>query len=318
MRLTLKIKEYGKGKTILDKRFLKEKTMKKYTEQLPKDVLNLLESTQNKTTNLEELIRHGGYVPPSIDFITDAITILAMGKNLLLKGPTGSGKTKFAETLSYLFNQPMYSINCSVDLDAESLMGFKTLAYEDDKQTIDFIPGPVTNAMANGVFLYIDEVNMAKPETLPLINGALDYRRTVTNPFTNEMIRAKEGFNVIAAINEGYIGTVPLNEALKNRFIVIDVPYIEGKQLKELIVTNTKLTDDKTIDLFVQLSADLITAVNQGILSEEAASIRALLDACDLSTVIPIKRAILRAMVDKLEEERERELILNIVSSLFE
>lgn len=289
-----------------------------YTKHLPEDVLNMLESTQNKKTTLDELIRDGGYVPPSIDFITDAIAILAMGKNLLLKGPTGAGKTKLAETLSYLFHQPMYSINCSVDLDAESLMGFKTLTYEEDKQTIKFVPGPVTNAMTNGAFLYIDEINMAKPETLPLINGVLDYRRTVTNPFTNGIVEAKDGFNVIAAINEGYIGTVRLNEALKNRFIIIDVPYIEGKQLKELIETNTKLTDNKTINLFVQLSTDLITAVNQGILSEEAASIRALLDACDLSTIIPIKRAILRAIVDKLEEERERELLLNIVSSLFE
>src|SRR5699024_11458939 len=83
------------------------------------------------------------------------------------------------------------------------LMGFKTLAYENGKQVIDFVPGPVTNAMKHGTFLYIDEINMAKPETLPLINGVLDYRRTVTNPFTNEMITAKEGFNVIAAINEG-------------------------------------------------------------------------------------------------------------------
>lgn len=109
----------------------------------------------------------------------------------------------------------MYSVNCSVDLDAESLMGFKTLAYEEEKQTIQFVPGPVTNAMKQGSFLYIDEINMAKPETLPLINGVLDYRRTITNPFTNEIVTAAEGFGVIAAINEGYIGTVPLNEALK-------------------------------------------------------------------------------------------------------
>src|SRR5699024_1115254 len=203
-------------------------------------------------------------------------------------------------------------------LDAESLMGFKTLTYEEEKQIIDFVPGPVTNAMKNGTFLYIDEINMAKPETLPLINGVLDYRRMVTNPFTNEMIIAKEGFNVIAAINEDYIGTVPLNEALKNRFIIIDVPYIEGEQLKELILTNTKLTDNNTIDLFVKLSEDLIAAVNQGKISEEAASIRALLDACDLSTIIPAKRAILRAIADKLEEERERNLVLNIAETLFQ
>src|SRR5699024_7566315 len=202
----------------------RRQAMERLDHQLPQKVRHLLTSARRSDSKLKELIREGGYIPPTMDLMIDAITILAMGKNLLLKGPTGSGKTKFAETLSHVFAQPMYSINCSVDLDAESLIGFKTLAYEDEKQVIEFIPGPVINAMTHGTFLYIDEINMAKPETLPLINGVLDYRRTVTNPFTNEMVTATAGFNVIAAINEGYIGTVPLNEALKNRFIVIDVP----------------------------------------------------------------------------------------------
>ena len=285
---------------------------------LPENIIDLLNTNQRKNNDtFTELIRPGGYVPPHIHLLIDAISALSMGKNVLLKGPTGAGKTKFAETLSYLFNQPMFSINGSVDLDAESLMGFKTLAYEGEKQVIEFVPGPVTDAMNHGTFLYIDEVNMAKPETLPLINGVLDYRRTVTNPFTNEIVTAKEGFNVIAAINEGYIGTVPLNEALKNRFIVIDVPYIEGEQLRQLIQTNTSLTDEATIDLFVTLSTDLISAVSQGKLAEDAASIRALLDACDLSVVIPPERAILRSIVDKLEEEREREFVKNIAATLF-
>src|SRR5690625_2118379 len=288
-----------------------------YKDKLPEDVLYMLQSPKQKHSILQTLIRDGGYVPPSIDLMIDAIYTLAMGKNLLLKGPTGAGKTKFAETLSHIFQQSMYSINCSVDLDAESLMGFKTLAYENDRQIIDFVPGPVTNAMENGTFLYIDEINMAKPETLPLINGVLDYRRKVTNPLTNEVIQAKEGFNVIAAINEGYIGTVPLNEALKNRSIVIDVPSIAGEQLRQLIQTNTSLTDEPTIDLFVTLSTDLISAVSQGKLAEDAASIRALLDACDLSVVIPPERAILRSIVDKLEEEREREFVKNIAATLF-
>lgn len=291
--------------------------MLNYEKQIPEDVLNILKGKRRINPHLQEKIGQGGYIPPSIDLMIDAITALAMDKNILLKGPTGAGKTKFAETLSNLFNQPMYSVNCSVDLDAESLMGFKTLTYEDEKQKIEFVPGPVINAMNNGTFLYIDEVNMAKPETLPLINGVLDYRRMVTNPFTNETIRAEDGFNVIAAINEGYVGTVPLNEALKNRFIVLDVPYIEGEQLKELIITNTRLTDQNIIDLFIKLSADLVVAVKQGKLSEEAASIRALLDACDLSTIIPVKRAILRAIADKLEEDRERSIVLNITDTLF-
>ena len=286
--------------------------------EIPEKIMDILNKEKRENNaGFEELVRQGGYLPPDMDLLIDAITALSMGKNILLKGPTGAGKTKFAETLSYLFNQPMFSVNCSVDLDAESLLGFKTLAYKEEKQMIEFVPGPVINAMNHGHFLYIDEVNMAKPETLPLINGVLDYRRTITNPFTNEMITAKEGFTVIAAINEGYIGTVPLNEALKNRFIVLEVPYIEGEQLKQLIQMSTQLTDEKTIDLFVKLSGDLISAVHQGKLSEDAASIRALLDACDLSVLIPPKRAVLRSIVDKLDEEREKEFVKNLTETLF-
>ncbi|WP_026908172.1 AAA family ATPase [Paucisalibacillus globulus] len=284
---------------------------------LPNEISELLRQKRNDSNKFQELIRTGGYMPPSIDLLIDAITALSMGKNILLKGPTGAGKTKFAETLSNLFSQPMFSVNCSVDLDAESLLGFKTLSYQGEKQVIEFVPGPVVSAMTHGTFLYIDEVNMAKPETLPLINGVLDYRRTITNPFTNDVITATEGFGVIAAINEGYIGTVPLNEALKNRFIVLEIPYIEGNQLKQLIQSNTKLTDETMINLFVKLSSDLIQAVTQGKLSEDAASIRALLDACDLSVLIPPKRAILRSIVDKLDEEREKEFVKNLAETYF-
>lgn len=288
------------------------------TYHLPDTIHTILENNQRQDTDrFSSLIREAGYVPPHMDLLIDAITALGMGKNILLKGPTGSGKTKLGETLSYLFRQPLFSVNCSVDLDAESLLGFKTLAYEGNKQKIEFVPGPVTEAMHYGTFLYIDEINMAKPETLPLINGVLDYRRRVTNPFTNDIITAKEGFNVIAAINEGYVGTVPLNEALKNRFIVIDVPYLEGDQLKGLIQDATQLKDQSMIDLFVKLSSDLINAVAQGKLAEDAASIRALLDACDLSTVIPPERAIRRAITDKLEEEREKALVKNMAGTLF-
>lgn len=98
---------------------------------------------------------------------------------------------------------------------------------------------------------------------------------------------------------------------------MLEIPYIEGDQLEQLIKTNTQLTDAKLIERFVKLSSDLIQAVVRGKLSEDAASIRALLDACDLSVLIPPKRAVLRSIVDKLDEEREKEFVKNLAETYF-
>ena len=283
---------------------------------IPDNIKALLEEKRRQTASeFSWLIGKSGYLPPNDELITDTIAALSMGMNVLLTGPTGSGKTVLAESLSHLFNQPMFSVNCSVDLDAEALLGHKTIAYEEGKQQIEFVPGPVVQAMKDGAFLYIDEINMTNPDTLPILHGMLDHRRRITNPFTSEVITAKPGFNVIAAINEGYIGTTPLNEALKNRFVVIRVPYIEGEQLKRVILSQTKLRDGRLIDMFVRLSADLVEAVRQGKLDEDAASIRSLLYACELSTVIEPERAVMRAITDKLSEEREREFVNNIMET---
>ncbi|OCX34065.1 hypothetical protein KV45_11235, partial [Staphylococcus haemolyticus] len=235
-----------------------------------------------------------------------------------LKGPTGSGKTKLAETLSAAVNTPMHQVNCSVDLDAESLLGFKTIkTNEQGQQEIVFIDGPVIKAMREGHILYIDEINMAKPETLPILNGVLDYRRQLTNPFTGEVIKAAPGFNVIAAINEGYVGTLPMNEALKNRFVVIQVDYIDGDILKDVIKQQSQLQDDAIIEQIIKFNEDLRTMSKQGQISEEAASIRALIDLSDLITVMPIERAIKRTIIDKLEDEREQQAIKNAIELNF-
>jgi nitric oxide reductase NorQ protein len=288
--------------------------------QLPSAISGILTNRKGQFANSEDqtLIGEGGYTAEDAAVLEDAVIALAMGKNVLLKGPTGSGKTKLAETLSSLFAQPMHSINCSVDMDAEALLGYKTIAEKEGRNTIEFIEGPVIEAMKKGHLLYIDEINMAKPETLPILNGVLDYRRMITNPFTGDVIKASETFGVVAAINEGYVGTVPLNEALKNRFVVIDVPYISGETLKFVLMAQSKLQDEKLVEKFISLSSDLLVQVRNGQISEEAASIRALIDACDLAVYLPPLRAIQRGIIDKLEDDREKAAILNIAETLFE
>ena len=166
----------------------------------------------------------------------DAKALFDLNKNILLKGPTGSGKTKLAETLSEVVDTPMHQVNCSVDLDTESLLGFKTIK---------------TNA-------------------------------------------------------EG-----------QQEIVFVDGPVIDGDILKNVIKEQSLLQDDKQIEQIIKFNEDLRTMSKQGQISEEAASIRALLDLCDLITVMPVERAIKRTIIDKLEDEREQQAIYNAVELNF-
>lgn len=285
--------------------------MKLYEEQLAK-------RQGNYSEQYKRFIQTGGYVSPTPNLWEDVLISISLQKPILLKGPSGSGKTRLAQTVSHYFGQPMVSVNCSVDLDAESLLGFKTIIQKDGQSVIDFVEGPVVQAMKHGLILYIDEINMAKPDTLPILHSVLDHRRVLTNPFTGEVIEAHENFTVIAAINEGYIGTSPMNEALKNRFIVLSVPYLTGKQLKEVIQQQFPKIDASLLTTALSIHQDLRQQVENGLLAEEAASIRSLLDALALAAYMPLERAIWYAIAEKMEDDLERQLIKELVLTWIE
>ncbi len=262
-----------------------------------------------------ELIGKGGYTSPKEHLFEDILTAITLKQPILLKGPTGSGKTRLAETISAFFQQPMQSVNCSVDLDAEALLGFKTIILKDSSSLIDFVDGPVIEAMKKGHILYIDEINMAKSETLPILHSVLDHRRMLTNPFTGEVIKAHPDFTVIAAINEGYIGTTPMNEALKNRFVSFSIPYLSGSLLQNHFTQLYPNADNSLQELFFHLAEDLMDQVRQGLLSEEAASIRSLQYAMELAHYIEPIRAIRYAIAEKLEDEQEKNLVMELAST---
>lgn len=282
-----------------------------------KQIEEQIEARTNRVIaeKFQNLIPQGGYKSPNEFLYEDILLSVSLQKPVLLKGPSGSGKTKLAESIAALFHQPMHSVNCSVDLDAESLLGFKTVVQKDGQTLIDFVEGPVVKAMKEGHFLYIDEINMAKAETLPILHSVLDYRRMLTNPFTGEVIQAHPNFGVIAAINEGYIGTTPMNEALKNRFISFSIPYISGEQLEQLILEYFPKIKNELKEPMLSLSADLKQQVMNGLLSEEAASIRSLLDAIELAQHIEPLRAIQYAISEKLDDQSEKQLVLELAKT---
>ena len=274
-----------------------------------------LRSTKDYGSEAGRLIQDGGYVSPNPFLWDDVLISIVLKKPVLLKGPSGSGKTKLAQTISHYFNQPMQSINCSVDLDAEALLGFKTIISKDGETIIEFVEGPVVQAMKKGHILYIDEINMARPETLPILHSVLDHRRMLTNPFTGEVIFAHEDFTVISAINEGYVGTSPMNEALKNRFVSITVPYLAGDQLELVMIDTYPTASKQLVKTFLHISNDLKKQVMNGLLSDEAASVRSLLDAMGLAQHIPVKRAVQYAIAEKLDDIIERRLVMELVDT---
>jgi len=147
------------------------------------------------------------------------------------------------------------------------------------------------------------------------LHSVLDHRRMLTNPFTGEVIHAHPDFTVIAAINEGYVGTSPMNEALKNRFISFSIPYLSGEQLQKIIQSLFPKVDTVLVDTMMNINSDLKKQAMSGLLAEEAASVRSLLDAIALAEHIPVRRAIRYAIAEKLEDKMERELVMELVET---
>lgn len=276
-----------------------------------------LKNRANRSYTEEEhlLIQVGGYVSPTPNLFEDILIAISLKKPILLKGPSGSGKTRLAQSISAMFQQPMQSVNCSVDLDAEALLGFKTIVTKDGKSVIEFVDGPVVTAMKRGHILYIDEINMAKPETLPILHSLLDHRRMLTNPFTGEVIIAHEDFSVVSAINEGYIGTSPMNEALKNRFVSFSIPYLEAEQLRTVLENAVPEAKASIVDTMMNLSEDLSKQAANGLLADEAASVRSLIDALQLAVHMPVDRAVMYAIAELLEDKMERDLVNELTAT---
>ncbi len=146
---------------------------------------------------------------------------------VLLKGPTGCGKTRFVEYMAWRLGRPLVTISCHDDLTASDLIG-RFLIRHDGTQWQD---GPLTRAAREGAICYLDEVVEARQDTVVVLHPLTDYRRMLPIDKTGEMIEAAPGFQLVVSYNPGYQRLLKdLKPSTRQRFVAIDFNFPPPEQ----------------------------------------------------------------------------------------
>lgn len=135
---------------------------------------------------------------------------------LLLKGPTGCGKTRFVEYMAAKLGRPLITVACNEDTTATDLLGRHLLIGGETRWT----DGPVTRAVRNGAILYLDEVAEARADAVVVIHSLTDYRRELFLDRTGETLQASPDFMLVVSYNPGYQRSMrELKASTRQRFI---------------------------------------------------------------------------------------------------
>ncbi|MCW7456818.1 CbbQ/NirQ/NorQ/GpvN family protein [Leptospira bandrabouensis] len=159
---------------------------------------------------------------------------------LLLKGPTGSGKSRFLEYMAHTLGRRLITILCNDETSSVDLVG-RFLVKGADTIWMD---GPLTTGVKEGAIVYLDEVAEARPDTLVTIHSLTDHRRTLFLERKNEEIQAHPDFLLVASYNPGYQrGFKELKPSTKQRFLGMDFPYPNASVEEKIIVGETGIND---------------------------------------------------------------------------
>ncbi|MGY0794168.1 AAA family ATPase [Azospirillum argentinense] len=141
---------------------------------------------------------------------------------VMLKGPTGCGKTRFVEHMAWRLGRPLVTVACNEDLTASDLLGRYLLEAEG---TV-WQDGPLTLAVRHGAICYLDEVVEARADTTVVIHPLTDDRRALPLDKRNELLTAHPNFQLVVAYNPGYQSVAKdLKESTKQRFAALEFGY---------------------------------------------------------------------------------------------
>jgi nitric oxide reductase NorQ protein len=141
---------------------------------------------------------------------------------MMLKGPTGCGKTRFIEHMAWLLDRPLITVSCHEDMTASDLVG----RYLLEAQGTVWHDGPLALAVRHGAICYLDEIVEARQDTTVVIHSLTDERRILPLEKKNEVVRANPDFQLVISYNPGYQSVLKdLKESTKQRFGAIDFGY---------------------------------------------------------------------------------------------
>jgi len=155
------------------------------------------------------------------------------GLPVMLKGPTGCGKTRFIEHMAWRLGRPIVTIACHDDLSASDLTGRFLIEGED---TV-WVDGPLTVAARHGAICYLDEVVEARQDTIVVIHPLTDDRRILPIEKTGELLHAAPGFQLAISYNPGYQHAVKdLKPSTRQRFVTLDFDFPSPSAEVEIVV----------------------------------------------------------------------------------
>ena len=232
---------------------------------------------------------------------------------LLLKGPTGCGKTRFMEYMAWRLKRPLITVACHDDLTSGDLVG-RYLIQGNDTVWMD---GPLARAVRVGALCYLDEIVEARKDTTVVIHPLADDRRILPMEKRGEVLTAATEFMLIISFNPRYQSIMKdLKPSTRQRFVSLEFDYPDEESEIGIVVQESGVDRD-TARLFVRLGNMTRNLKEKGL--DEGASTRLLINAGKLmKSGIEPKKACEVAITHTLSDDKEMQLSMNeMISSLF-
>ena len=219
---------------------------------------------------------------------------------VMLKGPTGCGKTRFVEHMAWLLGRPLITVACHEDMTAADLSGRFLLSAEGTVWN----DGPLSIAVRHGGMCYLDEIVEARQDTTVVIHPLTDSRRILPLDRKGELVAAHPDFQLVISYNPGYQSAVKdLKESTKQRFVAIDFDYPPPALEAEIVMR------EADVDGMVARQLVAIGTRSRGLRGhglDEGASTRMLIHAAQLAAGgITLHQAVRAAIVLPLTDEAD-------------